>query len=84
MPREPNPPGAPGPHVTTWSWLGFSLGLLLYLIVSEAFGWVPGEEVVRGLWFTAGLVPAFIGFCIGFARAERHGAQRGTELRSSP
>jgi len=58
---------------TAWSWLGFSTGLALYLTVSAAFDWVPAEDLGRGLWFTLGLVPAFVGFSIGLLRAERLG-----------
>ena len=62
------------------------MGLALYLTVSAAFDWVPRDDMPRGLWFTLGLVPAFIGFSIGFVRAEQReddDAQRDTESRSS-
>jgi len=73
-------------RATVWSWLGFSVGLALYLTVSATFDWVPREDMLRGLWFTLGLVPAFIGFSIGFVRAgqrDADDAQRESESRSS-
>ena len=73
-------------RATVWSWLGFCIGLALYLTVSAAFDWMPHEDMVRGLWFTLGLVPAFIGFTIGLVRAERRDeeiAQRDSESASS-
>ena len=84
MPSESRLPAS---RATVWSWLGFSLGLALYLTVSATFDWVPREDMVRGLWFTLGLVPAFVGFAIGFIRAQRRDGdepQRESEPGSSP
>jgi hypothetical protein len=69
-PTPPAAPREPASRATVWSWLGFLIGLAFYLTVSATFDWVPQEDMLRGLWFTLGLVPAFIGFSIGFVRAE--------------
>lgn len=71
-------------RATVWSWLGFSLGLCLYLTVSAAFDWVPKEDMVRGLWFTLGLVPGFIGLAIGFVRAEQCDSDDGEPDADTP
>jgi len=70
MPLTSSAPRESASRSTVWSWLGFLIGLALYLTVSATFDWVPREDMVRGLWFALGLVPAFIGFSIGFVRAE--------------
>jgi cadmium resistance protein CadD (predicted permease) len=88
MPVPPSAPHEPASRATVWSWLGFLVGLALYLTVSATFDWMPKDDMPRGLWFTLGLVPAFIGFSIGLVRAagrDDDDAQRDDSAsRSSP
>ena len=84
MPRHPNAPPERASLSSVWSWLGFAMGLLLYVTLSEVFELVPKDDLARGLWFSLGLVPGFVGFCIGFAHADRRDdADQPGQLRSS-
>jgi hypothetical protein len=84
MVRTPPLAHEPASRATVWSWLGFLLGLALYLTVSAAFDWMPQDDMPRGLWFTLGLVPAFVGFSIGLVRAAGRDADDAQRDSASP
>jgi hypothetical protein len=51
---------------TEWSWCGFGAGMLGYVLLSTVFGSVPDEDTLRAAWLAIGLVPGFMGFCVGY------------------